>query len=90
VDHHRVLLPVVLGVGEQPRAAAEPGDDEATVANIAIPISGNGSDTTSERALAALRSDIVQPTVGSIAGSEAGVTGFTVMLMTVSCGYSGF
>ncbi len=52
-------------------------NDEATVANIAIPISGNGSDKTSERALAALRSDIVQPTVGSIAGSEVGVAGFT-------------
>ena len=52
-------------------------NDEATVANIAIPISGNGTDETSEQALAALRSDIVQPTVGSIAGSEAGVAGFT-------------
>ena len=35
------------------------------------------ADETSEQALAALRSDIVQPTVGSIAGSEAGVAGFT-------------
>ena len=52
-------------------------NDEGTVANIAIPISGNGTDKTSEEALAILRSDLVKPTVGSIAGSEVGVAGFT-------------
>jgi uncharacterized membrane protein YdfJ with MMPL/SSD domain len=50
---------------------------DATVANISVPISGNGSDKKSEEALAVLRSDIVPPTVGSIANSEVGVTGFT-------------
>jgi putative drug exporter of the RND superfamily len=50
---------------------------DATVANISIPISGNGSDETSEKALMALRNDVVTPTVGSIPGSETGVAGFT-------------
>jgi uncharacterized membrane protein YdfJ with MMPL/SSD domain len=50
---------------------------DATVADISIPVSGNGSDTTSERALAVLRDDLVPPTIGSVANSEVGVTGFT-------------
>jgi RND superfamily putative drug exporter len=50
---------------------------DATVANISIPVVGNGSDEKSEEALAALRSDIVPVTLGTIPGSEVGVTGFT-------------
>jgi len=50
---------------------------DATVANMSIPVSGNGSDKTSEAALAALRSEILPPTIGTVAGAESGVTGFT-------------
>jgi uncharacterized membrane protein YdfJ with MMPL/SSD domain len=46
------------------------------VASIAIPMKGDGSDSTSAQALAALRSGIVQSTVGTAAGVEhAYVTG---------------
>jgi uncharacterized membrane protein YdfJ with MMPL/SSD domain len=48
-----------------------------TVANISIPVEGDGTDSTSNEALAALRDRIVPPTVGTIAGGEVGVTGTT-------------
>jgi uncharacterized membrane protein YdfJ with MMPL/SSD domain len=48
-----------------------------TVANISIPIEGNGTDEPSNQALDALRNEIVPPTVGTLAGAEVGVTGFT-------------
>jgi uncharacterized membrane protein YdfJ with MMPL/SSD domain len=48
-----------------------------TVANIAIPIDGNGTNATSEDALATLRDDIVPDTVGAVGGAEVGVTGMT-------------
>ena len=48
-----------------------------TVANISIPIDGDGIDSASYAALAALRDDIVPPTVGALGGAEVGVTGTT-------------
>jgi uncharacterized membrane protein YdfJ with MMPL/SSD domain len=48
-----------------------------TVANISIPIEGNGTDEPSNQALDALRNEIVPPTVGALAGADVGVTGFT-------------
>ena len=50
---------------------------DATVANIAIPIDGAGSDGPSYEALAALRGDVVPATVGALPGAEVGVAGFT-------------
>ena len=48
-----------------------------TVANINIPVEGDGTDSTSNQALAALREEIIPPTVGTLAGAEVGVTGTT-------------
>jgi uncharacterized membrane protein YdfJ with MMPL/SSD domain len=47
-----------------------------TVANISIPIEGNGTDSTSNQALTALRDEIIPPTLGTL-DAEVGVTGFT-------------
>jgi RND superfamily putative drug exporter len=66
VSTHLMHEPIVVDVNR-----------DATVANISVPVSGNGSDRTSEKALAALRHEIVPPTVGSIADAEVGVAGFT-------------
>ena len=52
-------------------------NDAKTVANISIPIEGEGTDSTSNQALTALREEIVPPTVGSLADAEVGVTGVT-------------
>jgi uncharacterized membrane protein YdfJ with MMPL/SSD domain len=52
-------------------------NEAKTVANISIPVKGNGTDSTSNAALAALRDEIVPVTVGNVPGAEAGVTGET-------------
>ena len=66
VGTHLMHEPIVVDVNR-----------DATVANISVPVSGNGSDRTSELALAALRDEIVPPTVGSLEDAEVGVAGFT-------------
>jgi uncharacterized membrane protein YdfJ with MMPL/SSD domain len=49
----------------------------ATVASIAIPVAGTGTDDASNASLATLRDDIVPATVGGLPGAEVGVAGFT-------------
>jgi uncharacterized membrane protein YdfJ with MMPL/SSD domain len=48
-----------------------------TVANVAIPVDGDGTDAASEAALAVLRNDVVPATVGALPDAEVGVTGMT-------------
>jgi uncharacterized membrane protein YdfJ with MMPL/SSD domain len=48
-----------------------------TVANISIAVAGNGTDSQSSAALAALRGDIVPATVGALPGAEVAVAGAT-------------
>jgi RND superfamily putative drug exporter len=48
-----------------------------TVANVAIPIDGNGTDGPSNAALATLRGELVPATVGALPGVESAVTGMT-------------
>jgi uncharacterized membrane protein YdfJ with MMPL/SSD domain/pimeloyl-ACP methyl ester carboxylesterase len=48
-----------------------------TVANITLPINGNGTDKESNASLALLRKTIIPETVGALPNTEAGVTGLT-------------
>ena len=48
-----------------------------TVANITLPIDGNGSDRASNRSLALLRHTLIPDTVGALPDTEVGVTGLT-------------
>jgi RND superfamily putative drug exporter len=48
-----------------------------TVANISIPVEGNGTDSTSNAALAALRDEIIPATLSNLPDAEVGVTGTT-------------
>jgi uncharacterized membrane protein YdfJ with MMPL/SSD domain len=52
-------------------------NDSGTVANIAISIDGNGTDSTSEAALATLRDHVIPTTVGALPNTEVAVTGIT-------------
>jgi uncharacterized membrane protein YdfJ with MMPL/SSD domain len=52
-------------------------NDDGTVANITVPMAGDGEDEESRAALATLRDDIVPATVGALPDAEAGVTGLT-------------
>ena len=48
-----------------------------TVANITIPIAGNGTDAASNASFRMLRSEVVPETVGALPDTQAGVTGQT-------------
>ena len=48
-----------------------------TVAVVSIPVDGNGTDSRSNAALAALRDKIIPPTLGSLPAHEVAVTGIT-------------
>ncbi len=50
---------------------------KGTVANITVPIAGNGTDAASNAAFRMLRETVVPETVGAVPGTEAGVTGQT-------------
>jgi uncharacterized membrane protein YdfJ with MMPL/SSD domain len=50
---------------------------QETVANITIPIAGNGTDAASNASFRLLREEIVPETVGAVPQAEAGVTGLT-------------
>ncbi len=50
------------------------------VALVSVPLAGEGAgDPASERALAALRDDVIPATVGAVGGVEVGVTGETAV-----------
>jgi len=59
----------------EPITVAVNGD--ATVANITLPIAGNGTDAASNAAFRMLREDVVPATVGALPDADAGVTGQT-------------
>jgi uncharacterized membrane protein YdfJ with MMPL/SSD domain len=48
-----------------------------TVAQVAIPVAGDGTNGQSKAALTELRDDVVPATVGRLGGAEANVTGIT-------------
>jgi RND superfamily putative drug exporter len=50
---------------------------DGTVAAVSVPLAGRGTDATSDRALRALRADIVPRTIGRLPGVDAPVTGLT-------------
>jgi uncharacterized membrane protein YdfJ with MMPL/SSD domain len=54
-------------------------NEARTVAQIELPIDGNGSDDASYAALSTLRNEVVPDTVGSLDGVDAGVTGSTAI-----------
>jgi uncharacterized membrane protein YdfJ with MMPL/SSD domain len=49
----------------------------ATVANVTLPIDGNGTDKASNASLKLLRDTIIPETVGAVPNTETGVTGLT-------------
>jgi anti-anti-sigma factor len=50
---------------------------DRTVAQISVPMAGNGTDDTSNRALQTLRNDVIPQTLGRLPGTDAPVTGLT-------------
>ena len=51
--------------------------DDGTVALIAAPMAGDGTDETSKEALATLRGELIPQTLGTVEGAEVNVSGIT-------------
>jgi RND superfamily putative drug exporter len=66
-----------LATGQFYRPITIDVNEDATIANIAIAIDGEGTDDASVAALRTLREDVLPDTIGTLPGVEAGVTGFT-------------
>jgi uncharacterized membrane protein YdfJ with MMPL/SSD domain len=63
------------GRAHEPITIDKNGD--GTIANITVPIVGQGTDAASNASLAVLREKIVPETVGALPDTETGVTGLT-------------
>jgi anti-anti-sigma factor len=50
---------------------------DRTVAQVSVPLAGDGTDDTSNRALETLREDVIPATLGRLPGAQAPVTGLT-------------
>jgi RND superfamily putative drug exporter len=66
-----------LATGDMQQPILVDVNEAGTVANIEIPIEGNGTDATSNAAIVALREEIVPETIGALPEVEWGVTGLT-------------
>src|SRR5829696_1894573 len=66
-----------LATGQMSEPVTTNTSPDKTVEVVSIPMHGNGTDDTSNAALATLRDDVIPATVGKINGVEADVTGMT-------------
>ena len=64
-------------------------NEDRTIARLAIPIVGNGSDDASRDAVSTLRNEVIPTTVGELEGVEAGVTGETAGSMDFDAALGG-
>jgi RND superfamily putative drug exporter len=63
--------------GQLPEPISVTLNPDHTLAVVQVPLAGNGTDATSERALATLRNHVVPATVGAVPGVTVATTGLT-------------
>ncbi len=66
-----------LASGQMSEPITQNVSPDKSVAVVSIPMDGNGTDETSDAALATLRDDIIPSTIDRVGGVEANVTGMT-------------
>jgi RND superfamily putative drug exporter len=66
-----------LATGQLSEPSSVEISPDKTVAVVALAVKGGGTDSASERSLAALRTMVVPATVGKLDGAEVAVTGLT-------------
>jgi len=66
-----------LASGQMSEPVTTSVSPDKSVAVVSIPMDGNGTDETSEAALATLRDDVIPSTIGGVDGAQANVTGMT-------------
>ena len=73
----RLLSQQAAASGEMSAALTTRTNAAGTVAEVAIPLNGNGSDSASNHALSTLRGTVIPATIGKVPGVRAYVTGET-------------
>jgi uncharacterized membrane protein YdfJ with MMPL/SSD domain len=73
----RALSQQAVATGEMSAALNTRINAAGTVAEVAIPLNGDGSDSASNQALKTLRSKVIPDTIGKVPGARAYVTGQT-------------
>jgi RND superfamily putative drug exporter len=71
------LKAAALKTGQMSNPITTDVSPDKTVEIVNIPLAGNGTDDESERALAALRGDVIPSTIGKVPGTEVNVSGET-------------
>ena len=66
-----------LATGQMSEPVTTNTSPDKTVEVVSIPMNGNGTDDTSNAALATLRDDVIPATIGNINDAQADVTGLT-------------
>jgi uncharacterized membrane protein YdfJ with MMPL/SSD domain len=66
-----------LATGEMHGPVETEYSQDGTVANVSIPLAGDGANAKSRAALSTLRQEVLPATVGTVPGAEASVTGMT-------------
>ena len=66
-----------LASGQMSEPVTTSVSPDGTVEVVSIPMNGNGTNDTSNAALAMLRDDVIPSTIGKVGGVEADVTGMT-------------
>jgi uncharacterized membrane protein YdfJ with MMPL/SSD domain len=66
-----------LATGQMSQPVTTDISPDKTVEVVSIPMDGNGTDKTSETALATLRDSVIPSTIGKVGGVQADVTGMT-------------
>ncbi len=73
-----------LATGEMHGPIETDYSKDGTVANVSIPIAGDGADAESTAALSTLRQEILPATIARVPGAEASVTGMTAQTVDSS------
>src|SRR3954466_1832788 len=73
----RSMIDRALATGQLKNPVHVETSRDHTVATVAIPVVGSGTDSTSYRALDTLRKDVIPATINAVPGVTADVTGLT-------------
>jgi uncharacterized membrane protein YdfJ with MMPL/SSD domain len=73
----QAMSDAALATGQMSEPVTTNTSPDKTVEVVSIPMNGNGTDDTSNAALATLRDDVIPATIGNINGVQADVTGMT-------------
>ncbi|HWM11466.1 MAG TPA: MMPL family transporter [Solirubrobacteraceae bacterium] len=73
----QAMSDAAIATGEMSQPVTTNTSPDKSVEVVSIPMDGNGTDDTSNAALATLRDDVIPSTIGKVGGVQVDVTGMT-------------